>query len=493
VIDQKPETGWAVEGHVHPADHQAVFAFAKPYSGGGGTTLTVRMHFESTYAQHLIGKFRLALTTAEQPKLSAKASIPKDVFAVLAKPKDARSPEEQALLAKHYRGIAPALDPVRQETTTALAHTAEIMKQVPTTMIAHSVEPRVVRVLPRGNWMDESGEVVEPAAPAFLPHKTIEGRRATRLDLAQWLVDRKNPLTARAYVNRLWKLFYGTGISKRLEEMGSQGGWPAHPELLDWLAVEFMDSGWDVKHVVRLMVTASAYRQSSNLGERLETVDPENRLIARQSSFRLEAEFIRDNALAIGGLLSANIGGPSVYPYQPDGYNRDCNTFTGPLIYTPSMGEDQYRRGLYTVWKRSFLHPSLLAFDAPSREECAADRPLSNTPLQALALLDDPTYLEAARCFAARILKEGGATFDERVTWAYRRALDRAPSDREKQVLADLCGRHMSEYERDATSAREVIATGQAPVEKDLASSEFAAWTSVARVLLNLHETITRS
>jgi hypothetical protein len=182
-----------------------------------------------------------------------------------------------------------------------------------------------------------------------------------------------------------------------------------------------------------------------------------------------------------------------VYPYQPDGYYRDCNAFTGPLIYTPSTGEDQYRRGLYTVWKRSFLHPSLLAFDAPSREECAADRPLSNTPLQALALLDDPTYLEAARCFAARILKEGGATFDERVIWAYRCALDRAPSAEEKQVLAGLCGRHTSEYERDATSAHEVIATGQAPVAGGLAPAELAAWTSVARVLLNLHETITRS
>jgi hypothetical protein len=360
-------------------------------------------------------------------------------------------------------------------------------------MITVAVEPREVRILPRGNFLDLSGEVVTPATPHFLPQMQSKDRRLNRLDLAEWLVSRDNPLTARTVVNRYWKMFYGTGLSKVLDDLGARGEGPTHPDLLDWLAAEFMDSGWDLKHMVRLMVTSSTYRQSSLATPELRSVDPYNRLYARQSVYRFPAEFVRDNALVASGLFSDKIGGPSVFPYQPDGYYVDTNTFAEPARWLTSPGEDQYRRGLYTFWKRSFLHPSMLAFDAPTREECTAERVVSNTPLQALALLNDPSYVEASRAFAERILREGGATAPERITFAYRHALGRAPATPEIEALVALCGKHTAEYRQDLEAARKAVAVGQAPVPDDIDAAELAAWTSVARVILNLHETITRT
>ena len=264
-----------------------------------------------------------------------------------------------------------------------------------------SPNPRTVRILPRGNWMDDSGEVMQPALLHYLPQPPAEaGRRLNRLDLARWLVSRENPLTARVVVNRLWKQFFGIGLSKTLDDLGSQGEWPVYPELLDWLACDFMDSGWNVQHMIRTIVLSRTYRQASPASKELLTRDPDNRELARQSRFRLDAELVRDNALAISGLLVPKIGGPSAKPYQPEGYWENLNF--PARTYVADTGENQYRRGLYTWWQRSFLHPSLVAFDAPSREECAADRNRSNIPQQALVLLNDPTYVEAARAFAAR-------------------------------------------------------------------------------------------
>ncbi|MBX7259221.1 MAG: DUF1553 domain-containing protein, partial [Candidatus Hydrogenedentes bacterium] len=492
-IDGKNDTGWAVSGHEKPANHEAVFTFAAPLAGGQGTTLVVRLKHQSSYDQHTVGKFRLSLTTAASPAVTQSMALPQDILASISKAKETRTPDESNALAAYYRGIAPALNGVRDEVKTAEARKTEIEKQVPTTLVSVSIEPREVRILPRGNWMDESGEVVQPAVPAFLSHAQQHEQRLTRLDLANWLIARDNPLTARAFVNRLWKQFYGTGLSKKLDEFGSQGEWPTHPELLDWLASEFVDSGWDIKHVVRLMVTSATYRQASTGNETSVDRDPENRLLARQASFRLGAEFIRDSALTVTGLLSAKVGGPSVFPYQPDGYWRDCNTFRGPLIYTASTGEDQYRRGLYTIWKRSFLHPSMIAFDAPAREECTAERSVSSTPLQALVLLNDPTYVEAARCFAEKIQRCGGQTPEEGIAWAFHQALARTPTDAELKLLRELYDRHCAEYERDKEAAHRLVAVGMAPVPQDLPVEKLAAWTSVARVVLNLHETVTRS
>jgi hypothetical protein len=313
----------------------------------------------------------------------------------------------------------------------------------------------------------------------------------TRLDLARWLVSRDNPLTARTFVNRLWKQFFGTGLSKSLDDLGSQGEWPANPELLDWLACEFMDSGWDVKNMVRLIVTSRTYRQVSTASKKLQARDPLNRELARQSWFRLDAELVRDNALSIAGLLNRKIGGPSVKPYQPAGYWENLNF---PVrLYISDRGANQYRRGLYTWWQRSFLHPSLLAFDAPSREECIAERNRSNIPQQALVLLNDPTYVEAARVFAARIVKEGGQTTPARLRWAWRQALSRDIRPAEIETVRQLLDKHLAEYRANPKAAAALLKVGFAPTPGNGNVADLAAWTSVARVLLNLHETITRN
>ena len=350
--------------------------------------------------------------------------------------------------------------------------------------------PRTVRILPRGNWMDETGEVMKPAFPAYLPQPAIEGREPNRLDLAQWLVSQDNPLTARVVMNRLWRQFFGMGLSKVLDDLGAQGEPPANPELLDWLACEFMDSKWNMKHMVRTIVTSATYRQTSVATPELAAADPYNREVARQASFRVDAELVRDAALSVSGLLVRTIGGPSVKPYQPDGYWENLNF---PVrTYPNDTGEKQYRRGLYTWWQRSFLHPSMLAFDAPSREECCAERNRSNIPQQALVLLNDPSYVEAARSLAARILKECSGSPEERVAWAWRQVLQRLPRVEEMETVMPLVRTHIEHYKADPAAAESLLKTGLTAVPADVDKTELAAWTHVARVLLNLHETITR-
>ncbi len=349
---------------------------------------------------------------------------------------------------------------------------------------------RTVRILPRGNWMDESGEVVKAALPSYLPKPKIEGRDLTRLDLAQWLVSKENPLTARNVMNRLWKQFFGTGLSKVLDDLGAQGEPPVNPALLDWLACEFMDSGWDIQHMIRLIVTSHTYQQVSTSTKELTAADPYNRECARQSAFRLDAELVRDNALAISGLLVPKIGGPSVKPYQPAKYWENLNFPTRE--WQNDSGEGLHRRGLYTWWQRTFTHPSMLAFDAPSREECTAERNRSNIPQQALVLLNDPTYVEAARAFAARILQSDGDAL-KRIEWAMQQALQRQATTEESKTLSALLAKQLADYQKDPTAAEALLQTGAAPLKVNLNKSELAAWTHVARVLLNLHETITRS
>jgi hypothetical protein len=358
------------------------------------------------------------------------------------------------------------------------------------TMITEAVEPRAIRILARGDWMDESGEIVEPAMPEFLKSLDSRDRRLNRLDLARWLVSADHPLTARVFVNRLWYLFFGAGLSNSLDDFGAQGEAPSHPDLLDWLAVEFAESGWDVKYIIRLIVTSNTYRQSSQITGELRRRDPQNRLFARQSSNRLPAEFIRDNALAASGLLVRRLGGAGAHPYQPAGYYKHLNF--PKREYKPDTGEEQYRRGVYTHWQRQYLHPMLKAFDAPSREECTAARPISNTPLAALALLNDPTFVEAARVLAARILHEGGPTVSDRICRAYRVVLSRLPDDAEIAALVQLHNLNREIYRHDLQSAQELLSTGQAENPREPDPTELAVWTQTARALLNLHEAISR-
>jgi hypothetical protein len=429
-------------------------------------------------------KWETALLVREARKL------PKNILDVLLVDPPKRTARQKQDLSAHFRGIAPELQTARARLADLQRQRDALVQAIPTCLVSVSGPQRVVRLLPRGNWLDESGAVVSPAVPQFLPQPPGQDRRLTRLDLARWVVERENPLTARVFTNRLWKLFFGQGLARTLDDLGSQGEWPTHPELLDWLAVEFMDSGWDVKHMVKLLVMSGTYRRTSQPTQELKDRDPFNRLFARQARFRLDAETVRDNALAVSGLLSQHVGGAGVKPYQPVGYWAALNF--PPREWQNDSGEGLYRRGLYTHWQRSFPHPSLLSFDAPSREECTVERPRSNIPQQALVLLNDPTYVEAARAFAERILRDGGPDFGSRLGWAFECALSRKPNGAEVTVLTNLFAHHAGQYAADKASAVKLLGTGAHPTPKDADIVDLAAWTSIGRVILNLHETITR-
>ena len=367
---------------------------------------------------------------------------------------------------------------------------AGVLKSAPSMLLTARVPPRSIRVLPRGNWMDDSGTPVEPAFPEAISRAPKPKERMTRLDLAKWVASPDNPLTARTLANRLWKQYFGAGLSRKLDDLGAQGEWPTHPELLDYLAGRLIDSGWDVKALVRLIVTSDAYKQTSAASKGLTEKDPFNKWLARQGRFRLDAELVRDNALAVSGLLNAKVGGPSAKPYQPPGYWAYLNFPTRE--WQNDAGDNLYRRGVYTHWQRQYLHPSLLAFDAPTREECTADRVRSNTPLQALVLLNDPTYVEAARVFVERAVKAAKSD-DERIDWLFRRALSRPAKPAERDVIRDLLAKHREEYRKDPAAAAALLKVGAKPAMKDVDAVELAAWTSVARTVLNLHVAITRN
>lgn len=361
------------------------------------------------------------------------------------------------------------------------------------TMVTEATEPRPMRVLPRGNWLDDSGEIVEPAVPAFLGKIPAEGR-ADRLDLANWLTDPEagvGGLTARVMANRLWYLFFGVGLSKSLDDFGGQGEPPVHPELLDYLAIDFYSHGWDVKRLVKQIVMTSAYQQASTDSDEIRTRDPYNRLYSHQSRYRLPAEMVRDNALAVSGLLNLDYGGPSVKPYQPDGYYRHLNF--PQRTYEAHQDERQWRRGVYVHWQRQFLHPTLKALDAPSREECTAERPRSNTPLAALALLNDPTFVEAARAFATRLLSEDAKSDQARLGRAYRLALSRKPDSEESAILQKLLDENRTTFQKNPEAAAELLQVGLKPKDDRLEAAELAAWTQLARVLFNLDEFNSRS
>ena len=386
-----------------------------------------------------------------------------------------------------------ATEAARKQVESELAALEKARRK---TMITVATKPRTIRLLPRGNWLDDSGPVVEPAFPAFLAGKqnSRTNARLTRLDLANWLTDPDagtGGLTARVMANRFCYLLFGSGISKRLDDFGGQGEAPVHPELLDNLAVEFYESGWNVKHMMKLLVTSRTYRQSSLEPVALRERDPYNRLLARQSRYRLPAETIRDNALAISGLLHTGYGGASSKPYQPLGYYRHLNFPTRK--YAHHADDRQWRRGVYVHWQRQFLHPMLRAFDAPTREECTAERPRSNTPIAAMTLLNDPSFVEAARVFSERILREGGKDDRARLEFAYREALSRTPDEQERKIMGRLFALATKEFRADPAAARKLISTGQAPPPKDIDAIEQASWTTVARAILNLSETYSRN
>jgi hypothetical protein len=370
----------------------------------------------------------------------------------------------------------------------------DVHKNARRTMITEAIEPRVTRILPRGNWMDDSGEVVTPAIPAFLGRLDAGSHRATRLDLANWLTDARKGaggLTARVMVNRFWYLLFGRGIAARLDDFGGQGEPPDNPELLDYLAVEFVNSGWDVKHMLKLIVSSHTYKQSSFETPELREKDPLNTFVARQGRFRYPAESVRDAALVISGLFVPKVGGASIHPYQPAGYYRHLNF--PPREYVADTDDRQWRRGVYMHWQRQYLHPMLKAFDAPTREECTVERAQSNTSPAALVLLNDPTFVEADRAFAVRILQEGGHTTKDRLNYAFREAVSRVADAEEHRVLEKMFTQSFSYYSDHPEAAEQLLKIGISPAPSNLNKVELASWTLVARVVLNLNEAITRN
>jgi mono/diheme cytochrome c family protein len=368
-----------------------------------------------------------------------------------------------------------------------------LLDAIPSTPVMEEMaSPRVTRVFKRGDYLNE-GEVVTAGVPASLP-ALPPGAPANRLGLARWLVDPANPLTARVTVNRWWAMLFGTGLVKTADDFGAQGEPPSHPELLDWLAVEFVAKGWDVKALLRQIVTSATYRQSSHVRAALLERDPENRLLARGARFRLDAETVRDNALAAGGLLARGVGGPSVRPYQPPGLWEQVAVGKGysSQSYAQDRGPDLYRRGLYTYWKRSMPPPALTAFDAPTRELCTASRPRTNTPLQALVLMNDPTFVEAGRALAQRALREGGLDSQGKLRYLFRLGTSRYPTPAELHILSEVHGQQEANYRRRPRDAAALVRVGELPVPPDLDVRDLAAWTATASLVLNLDETITR-
>ena len=473
------QRGWNLTAEQGRTAASGVWVLDRPLTIKPGDAL------EITLEKNDLAHLRLAASPLVPSDLT-KPEFPRELLARLGDANAAGdAPSDDAWL------LASAADaPAYAQVTQLEREIDECRGGKAMTTVSEQWEPLVVRVLARGNWQDENGEVVVPGAPHFLPQIPAEKeRRLTRLDLGKWLTSAGNPLTARVFVNRLWAQLMGIGLSATVDDLGAQGEWPSHPELLDWLAVEFRESGWDVKKLIRLIVSSATYRQSSVLRPEVLVRDPQNRLRASQSPRRLDAEFVRDNALTISGLLVGDLGGPSAKPYQPPGYY--ANLQFPDRDYVANSDDRQYRRGVYMHWQRTFLHPMLANFDAPSRDECAVFRTQANSPQQALTLLNDPTFVEAARTWAVHLLGEGG---DDAVKLdrAFHSALGRAASAEESGPLLKFLAKQRTAYALKVEQASALLRTGLSPLPPEDQRVEVAAWTQLCRVLLNLHETITR-
>ena len=441
------------------------------------------MRFQGTIRDAFI--FKDALTPDEVQAMSATESI-----AAIAKTPEARrtSAQEKKLELAFLESAAPQQFRDAQAQWLNAAHERQMFyDSIPTVMVMRDGANRDTFLLKRGAY-DSPGEKVTSGTPAILggfdPHWPNN-----RLGFAQWLADRRNPLTARVAVNRLWQSFFGFGIVKTVDDFGSQGEWPVHPELLDWLAVEFMDSGWDLKKIQKQIVTSAAYRQTSKTNPELVQRDPDNRLLARGPRYRLGPEEIRDQALAVSGLLVEKLGGPSVMPYQPPGLWQELSGGKG---YVQEKGEGLYRRSLYTYWKRTVAPPYMINFDSPNREMCAVWENRTNSPLQALNLMNDVEFLEASRKVAERILTSGGTSTNQRIDYAFRLALAKYPKPEQRQIFEKTIAGFLSNFRDDPKAAALFLHQGESPVRMGLDVPELAAWTAVSSILLNLDEVINK-
>ena len=489
-----PRGGWSVEGNSPDkrVPRRALFT-CEPAELPANTLVTVRLVHASSFGDHNIGRFRIQTTGAPPATVKLEGGgIPENLRKALEIEPAKRTAAKRKEIEGFY--MSNVDNPVKRAETTLtdlrkkLKDTSESQ---PNSMVMKEVDqPRVAHVLKRGEY-DKPGDPVTRALPAVLPPLPV-GASNDRLGFAQWLVSGEHPLTARVWVNRAWERFFGTGLVKTTENFGSQAEWPSHPELLDWLATEFVRLGWDMKAMLRLMVTSETYRQSSSVSPAHLSLDPENRLLARMPRLRLPAEALRDYALSVSGLLVEKIGGPSVHPYMPDSVWDETSKYGNMRNYKPDTGENLYRRTLYTIWKRTAAPPSMLLFDSPNREICTVKRSRSNTPTQALALLNEVTYVEAARRLAEGMLTEGGASPGERVAWAFKRVLGRAPDAFERESLTKRLTARLEKLQTHPEDARQLVSLGDSKPSEKLRVEELAAYTLTANVLLNLDETVTR-
>jgi mono/diheme cytochrome c family protein len=489
VIDGNPKTHWSSDaGPVRRnQSRQFVFETQKSIDSDNGLALTFQLSqkkddkIDTEQRQPNIGRFRISVTDAPKPKLDP---LPASVRAILSIPAGRRSKEQRREIFSFYRTTDPAFADADKKID-------ELMKEWPygpTTLALSSREiPRETHIFKRGDWK-RPGDAVSPGVPAAL-HPLPKDAPPNRLGLAKWIVDRNNPLTARVIVNRIWQQYFGQGLVTTPEDFGSRCERPSHPELLDWLAVEFIESGWSVKHIHRLILNSAVYRQSSKVTPKLWEVDSYNRWLARAPRIRVESEIVRDLALAASGLLSDKIGGPSVFPPLPPGV---MDLAYGGFKWDNAAGEDRYRRGMYTFWKRTVPYPSMLAFDAPNGDFSCTRRVRSNTPLQALTTLNDTIFVEAAQAMALRVWKNGGPDDRSRMIYAFRLCVSREPDQFETQKLLELLEDQKKHFDGNTAAAVQVAATDPNKIPEGVDLHKVAPWTIVARVLLNMDETITK-
>jgi hypothetical protein len=500
-LDNNPDTGWSIEPASKGETHHALFVLDQPMEVQAGCALTIRLRYESKEEQSIIGRFRLAFNPRDRDELDSPIWLSADVIKAFKTPLADRSAEQQQQLVDAFiqSSLDPELASTRQRLEASLRELEGLIEQSSVTVMVmkQSEKPRDTFVNLRGAY-DKLGEQVFAAIPSSLPQPVRIPRETSlnRLDLARWLVASENPLTSRVAVNRYWQMYFGNGLVKTTEDFGNQGELPSHPELLDWLATEFVSLQWDVKAMQRLIVTSATYRQSSKVNAELLEIDPENRWLARGPRFRLAAHFIRDSALAASGLLVPTIGGPPVKPYQPAGlWEGVAGINSNTTRYRQDSGQSLYRRSLYTYWKRAVPPPSMMIFDAADREVCSVKRRLTNTPLQALNILNDPTYIEASRWLASLALNKigtGQGSDSSRITWLFRKVLARSPDTTELSRFESSIQQFRQHFEQAKESATQLMAVGESAVDSKLKTTELAAWTTLASVILNLDETLTK-
>ncbi len=429
------------------------------------------------------------LVTDGAPTTPEATAVPAEIAAILNKETASRSDAEKAMLVSYQQTTHPERKALTERIAALPKLIDDTEMSIPTALVMEELPaPRITHILLRGEY-NKLGEAVLANTPASLLAMSADLPR-NRLGLAKWLTDPANPLTARVMVNRLWQSLFGVGLVRTSEDLGTQGELPSHPELLDWLATEFIRSDWDVKHMLRLMVSSATYRQSSRVTPQLFEGDPANRLLARGPRFRLQSEFLRDQALFASGLLVTKTGGPSVKSYHPPGLYEQVTAGSGTNIYVEGSGPDLYRRSMYSYWKRSVPNPAMLVFDAPFREACTLRRPRTNTPLQSLNLMNDPTYVEAARFLAGRVLIESGPDIETRLSYGFRLVLARTPRAAELRVLINAFERSKADFASDPAAAAELLKVGATRSPETLDPVELAAMTSVASTILNLDETV---